>query len=1067
MTGLEGQPGSPDAETKPDDREAVEDGEAKINRKRAKRTKTGCLTCRRRRIKCGEEKPTCSNCTKSKRQCEGYNQRVVFKDPLSAFRGPFAGTSSFSLTSEPQPAIPSQPYQQAATLSAPLPNIAPKPLSTLLPTASHTSVVSAVQNLPRTSPLLERNPYFIQEHAGQGGQVTQQSQEHELVHTFHVHRYGLPNIVDRSQVPNVQDKQRRSQPSHYDFEALQNVQHNERRQSVQDQTSPLQWASGPSRASISSSQELFIDSNSQYSASTIYHTTYPTSRNWPPTQTSTHGNLPSPPESAARSSFASESQPKSPVLEQKTYVSSSKQPQTLQYPQQYHESQSKDWNSLYQQIDNDDNDEDLYDVSDEDDVMEDEEAFTSNQIAVQGVHLKNNDLGIMVALQARQDVQEVALRSYTSFIDRANMLANYRPSASSSPLDDPMTARVFCHFINVTGPSISMFERHPTNPSLVFQGRPVPKSQQHIWSYTFPIMAMKSPALLHAMLAVASLHIARLQDGPITASLKHCAIALRRIARLVGVPSRRRQPATIAATLLLGFYECWCADHQKWSNHLLGAKQLVKEIDFVSMTRQVKELKQARRENEIIARYQAAAEDGTYSTYDYKRDQPVEDEVDENIIVEEEAPEMDGAKTYSEAELDMYETQQDLFWWYAKQDVYQSILGGGRLFLNYELWGHCPPRAPLGRLNASFGTYDHLMLLLARLADFAAKDLKRKKKVIAMNGGWRPPGAPIPPQSQANSTFQQRTPSTSSTMSGMSPGGPSQMAPFAGMMPGIYEAKLPMGFTGSSSGSSPQSTQSEDTDLEIQTAEAEEEWQDIRSAFTILEDNFGHDFQALGPEFSVSIPTPFGTALHYRTYVIAGIWMNYYMGLIACHRAHPSMPPAAMMAAGVAARQTAPFANEIGRIAAGIAPDCNSPTVTQVNPGIGAAIIESSMPLFIAGVQYQDSAQRAWTVERLRAISRLTGWQTSLAILQGCESSWIKVGELGRGPPYTRTKPQERSSKVFNQTRRLDTAIAEVSAGEGERRLVVARTDRPHYALGILGFDTDFARLDLDDDTPE
>jgi hypothetical protein len=52
------------------------------NTKMRKRTKTGCLTCRKRRIKCGEERPTCGNCIKSKRQCEGYNQRVIFKTPI-------------------------------------------------------------------------------------------------------------------------------------------------------------------------------------------------------------------------------------------------------------------------------------------------------------------------------------------------------------------------------------------------------------------------------------------------------------------------------------------------------------------------------------------------------------------------------------------------------------------------------------------------------------------------------------------------------------------------------------------------------------------------------------------------------------------------------------------------------------------------------------------------------------------------------------------------------------------------------------------------------------------------
>lgn len=37
-----------------------------------KRTRTGCLTCRKRRIKCDERKPSCMNCEKSKKCCAGY-----------------------------------------------------------------------------------------------------------------------------------------------------------------------------------------------------------------------------------------------------------------------------------------------------------------------------------------------------------------------------------------------------------------------------------------------------------------------------------------------------------------------------------------------------------------------------------------------------------------------------------------------------------------------------------------------------------------------------------------------------------------------------------------------------------------------------------------------------------------------------------------------------------------------------------------------------------------------------------------------------------------------------------
>ncbi|KAM6537075.1 hypothetical protein FALCPG4_003030 [Fusarium falciforme] len=68
-----------------------------------RRTKTGCLTCRKRRIKCDETHPTCNNCKKSKRECLGY-------DPI--FRQQPGGQSSSNIQPAPSsqrtpPAIPS------------------------------------------------------------------------------------------------------------------------------------------------------------------------------------------------------------------------------------------------------------------------------------------------------------------------------------------------------------------------------------------------------------------------------------------------------------------------------------------------------------------------------------------------------------------------------------------------------------------------------------------------------------------------------------------------------------------------------------------------------------------------------------------------------------------------------------------------------------------------------------------------------------------------------------------------------------------------------------------------
>ncbi|KAF2742409.1 hypothetical protein M011DRAFT_269391 [Sporormia fimetaria CBS 119925] len=49
-----------------------------------KMTTPGCLTCRMRRITCGQEEPHCKNCTSTGRKCEGYGHRVVFAWEKSA-----------------------------------------------------------------------------------------------------------------------------------------------------------------------------------------------------------------------------------------------------------------------------------------------------------------------------------------------------------------------------------------------------------------------------------------------------------------------------------------------------------------------------------------------------------------------------------------------------------------------------------------------------------------------------------------------------------------------------------------------------------------------------------------------------------------------------------------------------------------------------------------------------------------------------------------------------------------------------------------------------------------------
>lgn len=125
--------------------------------------------------------------------------------------------------------------------------------------------------------------------------------------------------------------------------------------------------------------------------------------------------------------------------------------------------------------------EDGYWYSDDDASMgESDDEFGPEQHAA---NLASNDLGVLVAKQLYTpfDMYGTQVRSFQTFADD-NILATYIPSSTNSPLNDAQTAAIFWYFVNVTGPSMSLYERHPFDPSPMFQGEPVPRTKQHIWT---------------------------------------------------------------------------------------------------------------------------------------------------------------------------------------------------------------------------------------------------------------------------------------------------------------------------------------------------------------------------------------------------------------------------------------------------------------------------------------------------------------------------------------------------------------------------------------------------------
>ncbi|KAF2113303.1 hypothetical protein BDV96DRAFT_120946 [Lophiotrema nucula] len=714
-------------------------------------------------------------------------------------------------------------------------------------------------------------------------------------------------------------------------------------------------------------------------------------------------------------------------------------------------------------------DDDYYDVQSDEEMLDagDDDAMISSR-----------DFSLMQRLH-RETNTDLSIRRYDSFI-YDGVLTGYRAENVANPLKNPKTARVFAHFICVTGPSISIYERHPRNPTSIFDGS-TPPSQQSLWTHTLPLKALKHQGLLHAMLALASLHIAKLQRASVTPSYKHYAYAIKRLHRCLGHPRKRLQISTLATSLLLAFYEVMTAEHVKWSTHLVGAAQLLAEFDFRSLTQEARRLRALQTQQEEMFPYQNPGMLIDQRQYEQKLKETtmMPDEGLVSTIVGKKVNYDDFGRVFEEdtgrpsskkgpsGKLDLrsYEVLQDLYWWCARQDAYQSIISGNRLIMSYHRWSDCPPRAPLGRTDALCGTHDHIQLLIGRIAEFTVKDRERKLRQVKTDGGsWRPrPGMPgMGPPPQAQGRGQPPTPTTpmgppphmqmgtggpppgwngppppgwnaGPPVSGPPPSQPSVGPPqnqgnmpqmprgpppaanagpdFFGMAPSKPPAPLPTSYENPNYQSdSPQSPHSPDTkyaDLPAAYEAALADWNSISHAHAtmaqILTNTPG--FQPLPADIVPPIPgqgvasnmTPFGPALMHRSYDISILWTLLHLSQILLIRAHPAMPPAAMMASGVAAPATAPYAVLIGRVTAGM----QMPT-GELTPSIGAALIESCMPLFFAGVQYQDPAQREWLVDRLLDVDRRTGWASAGIIARSCETAWERAAVMGRGPPYTR-----------------------------------------------------------------
>ncbi|KAL2443840.1 hypothetical protein ABEF95_013578 [Exophiala dermatitidis] len=1025
-----------------------------------RRTKTGCLTCRKRRIKCDEGKPSCRNCIKSKRECAGYVQPLVYKqqtqsdaaafhDPTEPFLSPQSQGAFFNLRFE-------QPYLGSYHPFDP-------------------STPSPYQHPPFGAADLGSSSLRSNAPFSDGREVSDFHQWSDAQQHRAASYRGAPDPSGRSR--------------HGGLDAY--------------------YHSGGLPASSSPLDPRWMTQSGHHlSARAEAH--YP-------------GPIPTFPAGYARF----------PLDQPSTYA---RQPQAFlhdsrdgNFDRQYHIHASPRHPHPSSSVPPPTNTaafpttwDDEYDDPDDPFDGEMDESQVSYQDAADNL--------TQILDQSGQQIWDQRMYNWQRM--QAQAVASFQVPIAASPLQDERNERAFRHFVEITSHCISIFERHHLSP-LVAPART-------LWNFTMPALALSHPALAHGILALGGLHSAKMTGNAEDRASKHFMYAVRRVGRLLSLPRRRHEIATLATVLVLGFYEVLSGDHSRWNLHLSGATKLVLEHDIAGLTRNARRMR--RRAKARVNQCTAQFAYGRVAGIPVSLLDDIDWEVDSALIsrligvpVDYDRQVQPGLESQAypydltEKDIDDFKTKLDLRWWYCKQDVFQSMLSGDRLLMPIEDWKYCPPRGQLGRADNPYATFDHLLLIMARLADFGGKDRIRKQRAVEAQGGeWRPPlwlfgpkGPPGPPGSKGKerSGTVNKSSSSGSGRNTASIRSAGQNSAKPAPAPSANEGRVRQTKPTPSQGPAPESTNSPPMfgmmpsagdpqvhpavrtmqanikdpafmvrpeskgaspprDLDDETAKAFSEHADITKAFDVFRAALGPEFDPIPPSDS-PIATPFGPALVYKNAAVACIWIFYNVGRILLHRLHPEMNPAAMISAGFAAPLTHEYAQTVGKICGGLYSGQHYGQVGSLEPSFAGALMESTFSLLFAAVQYTDPGQRGWTISKLRDVDKHCGWRTSAAIAGGCENAWVKMAQKGRGPPYERTlNMHDKDERVSGQKPRSSPSPG-ASGGRQEfnpeaeyesefvhhDRSLIDRSGstRVHWALGLLSVEEDIKRMTLDE----
>lgn len=264
-------------------------------------------------------------------------------------------------------------------------------------------------------------------------------------------------------------------------------------------------------------------------------------------------------------------------------------------------------------------------------------------------------------------------------IEQPQVISLYVPSATESPLSNPIAVFLLREYVYKHGQGISCYDRYNVSPASIFDNvnHHSLRGMSNFWTFDVPLAALTCDFLLHAVLAWSALNHSMFspdEDSQYNLlGMEHYHTSIQLLSSEIRMGTYKHNPMPAAATcLILAFFETYCGDLGNWFRHMTGAHEIIRETTL----------------SELSHIGQASEEEGS-----------------------------------------VFGLQQlELLYSYLRMDIMHSIVGGTGTFAPWQFWASVPSRVAS---NPAVYANDEILKVFAQICAYIEEENFRKRGVAA------------------------------------------------------------------------------------------------------------------------------------------------------------------------------------------------------------------------------------------------------------------------------------------------------------------------------------------------